>query len=194
MQNRARLYRQRSESASRGAPMSQHKQTASCGYVQKPPASTPALHRPARTVPPCRRGPINCSPHLAHLAHLVGGACPKCAPRIRWWAQEAMQRLKLRATKLEVERTVLRAMCVGALGRTVWREGVDLLADYRFADNVHQLIFEAMREIQTDDPQIIRELLPARLNNKGFPDLDLETYFQPHNFPANQTIALIRAL
>jgi len=105
-----------------------------------------------------------------------------------------MKRLEWCATKAEAERTVLRAMCVGALGRTVWREGVDLLADYRFADNVHQLIFEAMREIQTDDPLIIRELLPARLNNKGFPDLDLETYFQPHNFPANQTIALIRAL
>ncbi len=107
---------------------------------------------------------------------------------------EVMKRLESRATKVGAERTVLRAMCVGALGRTVWREGVDLLANYRFADNVHQLIFDAMREIQTDDPRIIRELLPARLNNKGFPDLDLETYFQPHNFPADPTIALMRAL
>ncbi len=107
---------------------------------------------------------------------------------------EAMQRLESRPTKLEAERSVLRAMCVRALGRTVWREGVDLLAGYRFADNVHQLIFDTLREIQTDDPLIIRELLPARLNNKDFPDLDGETYFQPHNFTADQTIALMRAL
>lgn len=107
---------------------------------------------------------------------------------------EAMQRLESRGTKLEVERSVLCAMCVGALERTVWREGVDLLADYRFADNAHQLIFDTLREIQTDDPLIIRELLPARLNNKGFPDLDVEIYFQPHSFTADQTIARMRAL
>ena len=105
-----------------------------------------------------------------------------------------MKRLEWCPTKAEAERTVLRAMCVGALGRTVWREGMDLLAVYRFADNVHQLIFDTVREIHTGDPLILRELLPARLNNKGFPDLDLDTYFQPHTFPANQTIALIRAL
>ena len=105
-----------------------------------------------------------------------------------------MKRLEWCPTKAEAERTVLRAMCVGALGRTVWREGVALLADYRFADNVHQLIFDTVREIHTGDPLILRQLLPARLNNKGFPDLDLDTYFQPHIFTAGQTIALIRAL
>src|SRR3989442_9308788 len=105
-----------------------------------------------------------------------------------------MKRLEWCATKAEAERTVLRAMCMGALGRTFWREAVALLADYRFADNVHQLIFDTVREIHTGDPLILRQLLPPPLNNKGFPDLNLDTYFQPHIFTANHTIDLIRGL
>src|SRR5437870_13860956 len=83
-------------------------------------------------------------------------------------------------------------MGMGALGRTVWRYGVALLADYRVAGNVHQLIFDTVREIHIGDPLILRELLPARLNKTGFPDVDLDTYFQPYIFAAGQTIALIR--
>lgn len=73
-------------------------------------------------------------------------------------------------------------------------EAIELLANYPFADSAHQLLFDALREIRTDDPWLIREQLPARLSNKGFPDIDVVTSFEPHKLNATLAIALVRSL
>ncbi len=85
-------------------------------------------------------------------------------------------------------------MVQGTPARVVRAEGIKILADYPFQDSVHQLVFDTLREIPGDSSEIIREQLPARLNNKGFPDLDLEALFQPHNLTPAQAIALMRSL
>jgi len=105
-----------------------------------------------------------------------------------------MPKVETRKEILVAERDVLRAMCQGTAERPVRSEGLAILRDYRFADSVHQLVFETLRQIPSDAPQIIREQLPVRLNNKGFPDLDLEVFFQPHNLSAEQAIAQMRGL
>jgi replicative DNA helicase len=104
------------------------------------------------------------------------------------------EKLRAREKILEAERDILRAMVQGTPERSVWAEGVELLADYAFEDSTHQLIFDTLRELATADPALIRERLPARLNNKGFPDTNLEALFQPHNLTATQAVALMRAL
>ena len=95
---------------------------------------------------------------------------------------------------LEAERDILRAMSQGTAEQSVWAEGIELLAEYSFEDNVHQLVFDTLREISTGTPTIIRERLPACLTRKGFPAVDLEVFLQPHNLSAEQAIGLMRAL
>ena len=53
---------------------------------------------------------------------------------------------------LSAELAVLRAMCTGTREGTVWDNGMLLLGTYPFRDNVHQLIFEVLQEINTALP------------------------------------------
>ncbi|MBI3405728.1 MAG: hypothetical protein HY046_09760 [Acidobacteria bacterium] len=95
---------------------------------------------------------------------------------------------------IESELIILRAMCQGALDRRVWQDGVELLAEYPFQDNLHQVVFDTLLEMKTDDPRIIQGLLPARLTIKGFPDLDLSTFFAPHNLKAPVLLAMMHSV
>lgn len=95
---------------------------------------------------------------------------------------------------LEAERDVLRALFQGTPQGSVLARGIALLANYRFREPAHQVMFEALRNLGRADPARIRELLPARLNNRGFPDLDLGYFFEPHHLTAKQVFSLIRAL
>lgn len=105
-----------------------------------------------------------------------------------------MEKTEDRRSVIDAEREILRAMCLGTPERTIRAEAIDLLANYPFADSAHQLLFDALREIRTDVPRLIREQLPAHLSNKGFPDMDVETFFEPHKLTATQAIALMRFL
>lgn len=95
---------------------------------------------------------------------------------------------------LEAEREVLRAMCQGTPERAVLSDGLEILADYCFTDFTHQLVFDTLRELRAGSPQLIRERLPVRLNNKGFPDMDLETFFAPHHLTADEVVARMRTI
>ncbi len=92
------------------------------------------------------------------------------------------------------ERAVLAALCQGRLLRADWDEALARLATYRFADRVHQLVFDTLREMNTNDARVIHEQLAARLNNKGFPDLDLEGFFCTPSLSAKQVVDLISLL
>ncbi len=94
----------------------------------------------------------------------------------------------------ESELLILRGMCQGTATRRVWQDGQDILATYRFHDNLHQVVFDTLREINSDDPRIIRGLLGPRLTNKGFPDVDVETFFAPHNLRAPVLVAMMHSV
>ena len=95
---------------------------------------------------------------------------------------------------VESELLILRAMCQGAPERRVWHDGIEILAAYPFHDNLHRLIFDTLREINSDDPRIVRGLLGPRLTNKGFPDVDVETFFAPHNLRAPILVAMMHSI
>ncbi|HEX2714228.1 MAG TPA: hypothetical protein VHM88_18705 [Candidatus Acidoferrales bacterium] len=105
-----------------------------------------------------------------------------------------MERPKANSDILGVERDVLRAMCQSVPGCDVLHDGLEILADYRFMDSTHQLVFDTLRELRAGNPRLIRERLPARLNNKGFPDLDLETFFAPQRLTADEAVAEMHAI
>jgi len=95
---------------------------------------------------------------------------------------------------VESELLILRAMCQGASDRRIWEDAVTILANYPFRDNLHQLVFDTLREMNTDDPRIIEGLLPIRLTQKGFPDLDLAGFFVAHNLRAAILLAMMHSV
>ena len=99
-----------------------------------------------------------------------------------------------KAVIVESELYVLRAMCQGTPERRVYDEGMTILANYPFVDKTHQLVYDALRELHSDVPTIIQALLPSRLTNKGFPDIDVETYFQPHHLAAPVAISMMEGV
>ena len=96
---------------------------------------------------------------------------------------------------LAVEEEVL-----GALGRSVTGAGsslldeeLRLLADYRFRDPTHQIIFDALSEFRRRDAggsktvqETLREYVARRLTLRGFPDVDLEAIFRPRSTAENE--------
>ncbi|MCI0404048.1 MAG: hypothetical protein L0212_11070 [Acidobacteria bacterium] len=105
-----------------------------------------------------------------------------------------MRRVPPREEILSAELAVLRAMCTGTPEGTVWDKGMLLLGTYPFRDNVHQLIFEVLQEINTDFPDVIRKQLPARLTKKGFPSVPHESFLAPHGLSAAEAVERMRQL
>lgn len=95
---------------------------------------------------------------------------------------------------LACELRVLQAMCTGTAEGTVWDQGMLLLDGYPFRDVIHQLIFDTLRDINTDLPHIIRQQLTPRLTKKGFPAVDIEKFFAPHSLARAEALAWMRKL
>ena len=93
---------------------------------------------------------------------------------------------------LEAERTILRLLCQAGLTGAERAENMRLLSGYRFADATHQIIFECLWELRAADRETIRQQLSARVNNKGFPDLDLDWLFEPARATPAETRQRIR--
>jgi len=49
-----------------------------------------------------------------------------------------------------------------------------------FHDALQRVIFEEIRELGTIESRRLRQLLPARVTNRGFPDFDLHEFLAPH--------------
>ncbi len=95
---------------------------------------------------------------------------------------------------VESELLILRAMCQGAPDRRVWQDGLEILARYPFRDPLHQVVFDTLREMNTDEPRIIEGLLGAWLTRKGFPDVDVEGFFVPHKLRGPVLLAMMRSV
>lgn len=85
-------------------------------------------------------------------------------------------------------------MCTGTAEGTVRDEGIHALRDYRFRDFLHQLIFDTLRDINTDLPEVIRRQLAPRLTHQGFPAVDTEKFFAPHHLARVQALGWMRKL
>jgi hypothetical protein len=95
---------------------------------------------------------------------------------------------------LKVERRVLQALCQGTPQGSVRARARELLLSYRWREPLHQVVFEVVLGIPTEAPEVIREQLPARLTRKGFPDVDIGDFFEPHGLSKEKAGRLIRQL
>jgi hypothetical protein len=75
------------------------------------------------------------------------------------------------------EAALLRALCRAGIRER--GEAAEALAGYRWREPDHQWIFDALCEAGASEQGASRESLAQRLTRQGFPDIDLESLFDP---------------
>lgn len=84
------------------------------------------------------------------------------------------------ASRTLLERNTLRFLC-SVLIKGGTRGAICRLLDPNvFQDPLRRIVFEEIRELGSIDSRRLRELLPARITNRGFPDFDLHAFLAPH--------------
>ncbi|HEY4979758.1 MAG TPA: hypothetical protein VII25_11375 [Candidatus Acidoferrum sp.] len=76
----------------------------------------------------------------------------------------------------QLERDTLRFLCSILIQPTTRGEILGLLDGSQFSDMVCRVIFEEIRSLGPVPSRTLRELLPARIANRGFPDFDLKDF------------------
>ena len=84
------------------------------------------------------------------------------------------------AGKPLLERNTLRFLCSVLIQGGTRGEICKLLDPSVFQDPLRRVVFEEIRQLGSVDSRRLRELLPARMTNRGFPDFDLQTFLAPH--------------
>ena len=83
-----------------------------------------------------------------------------------------------REKQLEAERKAIQTLCDEAIPRKLRQNLIQSLGPKAFINPEHQVVFESIRALFPRGP-ITMDDLRIHLNNRGFPDTDVETYFQP---------------
>src|SRR5215470_5538004 len=79
-----------------------------------------------------------------------------------------------------LERNTLRFLCSVLIKGGTRGEICRLLDPGVFEDPLRRVVFEEIRELGAIDSRHLRQLLPARVTNRGFPDFDLHSFLAPH--------------
>lgn len=82
--------------------------------------------------------------------------------------------------RLPLERNTLRLLCSVLLKPGTRLEICRLLDPDVFQDPLRRVVFEEIRALGAVESRRLRELLPARVTNRGFPDFDLHELLAPH--------------
>jgi hypothetical protein len=80
-----------------------------------------------------------------------------------------------RLAQLMAEVQVLGTLCIREDPRDARAELVHVLQHYAFLEPEHQIVFESIRALLLRD-RLSKACLAVHLNNRGFPDVDLEKY------------------
>lgn len=90
----------------------------------------------------------------------------------------------------EIERRLLAALCAPHVDEKTRAEIFARLGAHQFAVADHETIFQALLKMRRAPPAHIRETLGARLTRLGFPDIDVEPFFESDP-PSSQQIAAL---
>jgi len=86
----------------------------------------------------------------------------------------------------ELERNTLRFLCSVLIQGGTRGEICKLLDPSVFRDPLRRVIFEEIRELGAIDSRQLRQLLPSRVTNRGFPDFDLRGFLAPYEVTENE--------
>ncbi len=81
-----------------------------------------------------------------------------------------------RATREQFERDAIRLLCSDLIEPATRHRLADLLKNYVFTDELNHAVYEALLGIGAVPARRLRELLPGRVTNFGFPDFELKDY------------------
>jgi hypothetical protein len=80
----------------------------------------------------------------------------------------------------QLERNTLRLLCSVLIKSGTRTEICKLLDPGVFQDPLRRVVFEEIRELGSIESRRLRELLPARVTHRGFPEFDLHGLLAPH--------------
>lgn len=83
---------------------------------------------------------------------------------------------KEKGSNEQIERDTLRFLCSILIQPNTRAEILSLLDSSQFSDVICRVIFEEIRAVGAVPSRRLRELLPARVANRGFPDFDLKEF------------------
>jgi hypothetical protein len=95
---------------------------------------------------------------------------------------------------LEVERSLLRALCAAPLSPQERDTLLPRLAKYDWHSPDHCVIYEALRRSRQPSSDALREHIVAEITRLGFPDIDIAPYFVPSALSKTDVEKLISAL
>jgi hypothetical protein len=77
------------------------------------------------------------------------------------------------------ERDALRLLCSAVIKPATRVEFCNSLSPVVFLDPLRRVVFEEIHELGPIASKRLRELLPSRVTNRGFPDFEIEELLQP---------------
>jgi hypothetical protein len=98
-----------------------------------------------------------------------------------------------RIERLDAEIRILRSLCRETVTRNQRLELLQAVDHCIFIEPEHQIVFESLRSLLVRGP-VSPAGLAVHLNNRGFPDLDMEKYFHTGSGEIEDTLKLARAL
>jgi hypothetical protein len=85
---------------------------------------------------------------------------------------QGMEKME-RDEELRQEREALRLLCSNLIRAATRVELCNLLDSSLFQDELHRVAFEEIRAVGAVPAKRLREELPGRITNRGFPDFEL---------------------
>src|SRR5260221_12499472 len=82
--------------------------------------------------------------------------------------------------QFQLQKNTLRFLCSVLIKSGTRSEICELLDPGVFDDPLHRVVFEEIREMGAVDPRRVRELLPPRVTNPGFPAVVRKPLLPPH--------------
>ncbi len=98
-----------------------------------------------------------------------------------------------RVAVLQAEVQILGTLCNQAGTSEQRTELIQTLHQYTFLDSEHQILFESIRSLLPRD-RLSNVRLAVHLNNRGFPDVDLEKYCAAGLANIDDALPLVRQL
>jgi hypothetical protein len=80
------------------------------------------------------------------------------------------------ATREQFEQDALRLLCSDLIQPGARLRLAGLLKNYAFVDALHHAVYEAILSVGAVPARRLRELLPGRVTNMGFPDFELKEF------------------
>lgn len=81
-----------------------------------------------------------------------------------------------RVAREKFEQDAIRLLCSDLVEAETRVRLADLLKDYVFADQLNHAVYESIVGVGAVNARRLRELLPGRVTNLGFPDFELRDY------------------